>query len=215
MTTEITIRNLPTFANKDLNKATQKIYNISENLRKSALETAYIVAQVEESECYLDDGFATVHEWVERTFGLKKSASYTLLKVGREYVIPVVNAKGKVTGYSTNISGQPEVADYGISQLEKMLPAGHDLAKRLDDIGEINPYMTCKDIEEVIKNNTKQKEEEETETAEAESEETTEAENDECITVVDEAGNDECITVVDEAGNSYYVPISILENYKV
>lgn len=201
---EIIIRNVPTFANKELNKATQKMIAISETMRKSALETAAIIAHVAETECFKDDGFNTVHEWVESTFGFKKSTSYTLLKIGSEYVKEVTNAKGKVIGYVTDIAMNPEIADYSITQLEKMLPAGHALAYSLSEDGEINPSMTCKEIEKVIKSHTEDDEEDiEEVTAEDEEAEATESED------------EPEIIVVDEKGTRYSVPISIITKYEI
>lgn len=202
MNTEIAIRNIPTFANKELNAATKKMCMISETLRKSALETAAIIAHVSETECFKDDGFNTVHEWVGETFGFKKSASYTLLKIGSEYLTEVVNSKGKVTGYVSNLVDSQDNGDYSVTQIEKMLPGGWALAKELTDNGETNPGMTCKEIEAVIKRYTKSEDEpEQTDTEPEQTESDTEPEQD--------------IVVTDEHGNKYAIPVSVLEQYRI
>lgn len=202
---EIIIRNVPTFANPELNKATKKMIAISETMRKSALETAAIIAHVAETECFKDDGFNTVHEWVESTFGFKKSTSYTLLKIGSEYIKEVVDSRGKVKGYVTDIATHPEVADYSVSQLEKMLPAGHALAYSLSEDGEINPSMTCKEIKKIIKSHTEDDEDEEIEEVTAEDEEAQETESE----------DEPEIIVIDEKGTRYSVPISIITKYEI
>lgn len=200
---DLIIRNVPTFINKELIKATKQMYAISESMRKSALETAAIIAHVAETQCYEDDGFFTVHEWVEKTFGLKKSASYTLLKIGSEYLSTVYNAKGKVVGYVSNVATAPEAGDYSISQIEKMLPAGHDLATKLNEDGILSPSMTCKEIEAVVKHYTRADEDTEEEVTE------------DATTDGDGVDGDMDIVVIDEHGNRYAIPESVLEKYKI
>ena len=142
----------PVYNNKALNTATQKVYKIGETVRKCAFETAMIIAAVEASECYKEDGFNSVHEWTEAAFGFKKSASYTLLKIGKEYVREIVNPKtNKVTGYASNLLPEDAEKDFTTTQIEKMLPAGHAFAVELVERGEVTPDMTCREIGKVIK----------------------------------------------------------------
>ena len=105
------------------------------------------------TECYKDDGFNTVHEWVEKTFGIKKTASYSLLTIGKEYTREIVNASGKVVGYGTNLITDG-TDDFSKTQVEKMLPAGHELAVELVNGGEITPEMSAKEISKVVKSHT-------------------------------------------------------------
>lgn len=86
-----------------------------------------------------------------KTFGFKKSASYTLLKVGKEYTKQLTDAKGKVAGYKSNLTADNAEKDYTTTQIEKMLPVGHEVAEQLSEEGKINPDMSCKEIEKVIK----------------------------------------------------------------
>ena len=75
-----------TFSNKELQKATNTVFKLGDAIKKNWFAIAYIVAHVDAKECYKDDGFNTVHEWVEKTFGIKKTASYSLLTIGKEYI---------------------------------------------------------------------------------------------------------------------------------
>ena len=86
-----------------------------------------------------------------KTFGFKKSASYTLLRVGKEYTKQLTDAKGKVAGYKSNLTADNAEKDYTTTQIEKMLPVGHDVAEQLSEEGKISPDMSCKEIEKVIK----------------------------------------------------------------
>jgi len=138
------------FANKELQNASMAIFKIAENIRTRWFEIAAIVAMVDAKELYKDDGFADVHEWVSRTFSFGKSTSYDLLKVGKEYVREVHNKSGKVIGYECNLV--PEGSDnFSTTQVRRMLPAGHELAAKLVEDGEITPDMNTTKIAKVIK----------------------------------------------------------------
>ena len=139
------------FTNKELANATKKIFRIGANIRKSAYEIAAVMADVDAKKCYEEDGFKDVHAWAMKTFGFKKSASYTLLKVGKEYTKQLTDAKGKVAGYKSNLTADNAEKDYTTTQIEKMLPVGHDVAEQLSEEGKINPDMSCREIEKVIK----------------------------------------------------------------
>lgn len=168
------------FVNKNLQKATNDMLKLGAEIRKCALATAVIIAKVDDMECYKDDGFNSVHAWTEKTFGFKKSASYTLLKIGKEYIREIISPKsGKVIGYSSNLLPADAEKDFTTTQLEKMLPGGHDLAVDLVSSGEITPDMTCKAIEKVIKSHTKPETEETPEETTEESEVMAETEMDE------------------------------------
>lgn len=138
------------FSNKELQNASMAIFKIAENIRTRWFEIAAIVAMVDSKELYKDDGFADVHEWVNKTFAFGKSTSYDLLKVGKEYVREVYNKSGKVIGYECNLV--PEGSDnFSTTQVRRMLPAGHELAAELVADGEITPDMTTTKIAKIVK----------------------------------------------------------------
>ncbi len=197
--------NLPEFTNKNLAKATQDIFKIGETVRRCALTTAVIIANVNDMECYKEDGFNNVHEWTEKTFGFKKSVSYSLLKIGNEYVREIKSPKtGKVVGYASNLLPEDSTKDFTTTQLEKMLPAGHPLALELVEGGKITPDMTCKEIGRIVKEATKG----DTETPEDDTAETghdTETPEDDTAEI--------CIDLWDKEGKKYCVPLSIANNY--
>lgn len=212
---------VPEFANKNLRTATAKIYKIGETVRKCAYETAYIMAQVDETECYKDDGFNSVHDWTMQTFGFKKSASYTLLRVGKEYTRTLIGSNGKVKGYGSNLFGEDEImgtGDFTTTQIEKMLPGGHELAVELVESGEITPDMTCKEIERVIKSYTKPETETEPEPeTETESETETEPETEIEYAIVAVINNETgTFTQNGEFGTVLYkIPVDVLEMYRI
>ena len=194
----VTSVNEVTFNNKELQKATNTVFKLGDAIKKNWFAIAHIVAHVDATECYKDDGFNTVHEWVEKTFGIKKTASYSLLTIGKEYTRKIVNASGKVVGYGTNLIKEG-TEDFSKTQVEKMLPAGHELAVELVNGGEITPAMSAKEISRVVKSHTN---------PEPETEETEETEN-------ASEPEPETVSVWDKDGKEYAIPIDILNKYAV
>ena len=197
----VTTNNDIVYSNKELQKSTTAIFKLGNSIKANWFSIAHIIAGVDATECYKDDGFDTVHEWVEKTFGIKKSNSYSLLSIGKEYLREITSASGKVVGYGTNLVVDGD-ADFSKTQVEKMLPAGHELASDLVASGEITPDMTAKEISKVVKKHVKP----ETET---ENESEIEPENE------PEVNNDVLVIVYDDAGNKYEIPEKILNKYLI
>lgn len=200
----VTTTNAVSFDNKELQKATNAVLKLGDAIKKNWFAIAHIVAHVDETECYKDDGFNNVHEWVEKAFGIKKTASYSLLTIGKEYTREIVNASGKVVGYGTNLITDGS-DDFSKTQVEKMLPAGHELAVELVNCGEITTEMSAKEISRVVK--SRMNPEPETDETEPEQEpETDETEPEQ---------EPETVSVWDKDGNEYKIPIDILKKYEV
>lgn len=204
MTDLNTVRAEVNFANKNLAKATEKIYKLADTMRKSAYETAVIIALVETNQWFLDDGFSDVHAWTEQMFGFKKSASYNLLKIGQKWTKSVLDKNGKVIGYRSALTDESESVDFTTSQVALLLPVGFEKAQTLVEDEDITPEMTCAEIRKRLKE-IKDGEEAESDGEEAEETEAKET----------EAEAEEMKTVEDEDGNTYRIPVSVLEQYRV
>lgn len=204
---EIIVKNMEIgFHNKMLKEATVRMFKVGETVRKCSLTASVIIASVDASECFKDDGFSSVHEWTEKTFGFKKSQSYALLKIGQEYITEVRSKSGSVIGYRTNLLPEDSVLDFNTTQIQRMLPGGHELAVQLVESGEITPEMSAKKIADVVKAYTS----DEPETKE-EPEATAEPEESEA----DDGIEKRYVLVADEIGNKYEIPYSILKEYIV
>lgn len=202
----VTTTNAVSFDNKELQKATNAVLKLGDAIKKNWFAIAYIVAHVDETECYKDDGFNNVHEWVEKAFGIKKTASYSLLTIGREYTREIVNSSGKVVGYGTNLITDGSV-DFSKTQVEKMLPAGHELAVELVNGGEITPAMSAKEISRIVKAHTNT-DSDESETDCMESENVTDVRE-------ETKTKPETVSVWDKDGNEYSIPVDVLDKYAV
>ena len=164
-----------TYMNRDLNKATTTVNKLGNSIQRNLFEVAAIVAEVDCTKCYEEDGFKSVHEWTAQAFGIKKTASYSLLKIGKEYVEVLVNEKGKAISYGSNLYHATE-KDFSMSQVEALLPAGKDLAEDLAATEKVTPEMTVKEIKKVVKEHTADPEDTTEEGEAEEAEEVTEAE---------------------------------------
>lgn len=141
------------FTNKELNTATNAIFKLGNAIKNNLYNVAHIMATVDENKYYEEDGFKNVHEWTTQTFGFKKSASYSLLKIGKEYTRAITedkNGKVKLIGYGSNLIEETDI-DFTTTQVECMLPLGHDTAEQLVQEEVITPEMSCKEIKKIVK----------------------------------------------------------------
>ena len=146
------------FINKGLQNATMLIMNIAGKIRNNWFEIGAVIADVDGKEMYKEDGFNDVHEWTARAFNIKKSMSYDLLKIGREYTREILSKSGRVVGYECNLV-QPGRDNFNPTQVIRMLPAGHEQAQKLVDSGVITPDMSSVAIGKIVKSlNSKEEE---------------------------------------------------------
>lgn len=152
-------RNSLTFTNKKLQNATMQIMQIAGRIKNNWFQIGAIIAEVDREELYKEDGFENVHAWTMRAFNIKKTTSYDLLRIGKEYTRELTTEKGRITGYECNLLPENSEANFTTTQVMKMLPAGHDKAQELVDSGVITPDMTSTAISKVIKDLNKKDEE--------------------------------------------------------
>lgn len=146
-----TDKNVLSFQNKKLQNATMQIMQIAGKIRNNWFEVGAIIAMVDAQELYKDDGFNNVHEWTTRAFNIKKSMSYDLLKIGKEYTREILSDKGRTIGYECNLIVPDSSENFALTQVIRMLPAGHEKAQELVNAKLITPDMTSTAISKVIK----------------------------------------------------------------
>lgn len=191
------------YKNPTLQKQTERMFALDGNIKKAFFGMSAIIADVESKECFKDDGFNSVHDWTKDAFGFQKSQSYAFLKIGKEYLSIVRDENGKIKQVRSNLTPDDSPIDYGMTQIQKLLPLGHDRAKDLCDNGVVNPRMTVKEIDAIVKG-ILNPEDEEGETDENTVD--TEAE----VTPVEE----NVIDVWTKDGTLYRIPETVLANYK-
>ena len=160
-----TDKNILSFQNKKLQNATMQIMQIAGKIRNNWFEVGAIIAMVDAQELYKDDGFNNVHEWTTRAFNIKKTMSYDLLKIGKEYTREILSDKGRTIGYECNLIVPDSSENFALTQVIRMLPAGHEKVQELVDAKLITPDMTSTAIGKVIKGLKEPEEAEEPENA--------------------------------------------------
>ena len=135
-----------------LEKATLKIWKLSDDMNSNAFGIAYHIADVNATGAFSED-FKTVHDWTAAVFGIKKSMSYNMLTIGNGFV-QEIKQKGKPARYYS-IFFNPETmdVDFTISQVIAMIPyckteSDIETVKELIERGEIFPEMTVKQLKE-------------------------------------------------------------------
>lgn len=151
MENTITVREIK---NATLRKATERITARIHAIARNAYTIAGILAKIDETECYTEDGFKNVAEYAEALFGMKKSTTYEYIKIGRYYV-------------ANNESNLPHAeVDFTHKQVAALLPLkNRDRAVELIEDGTITVDTPVSEIKKIVKAET---------TAEAEPTEETE-----------------------------------------
>lgn len=149
MSAEIQVMATPSIQNKQLKKFTNQIFKMGMNIRNNMLGIAYTLAQIDESGCFFDDGFESVHEYAEKVCGIKRAQSYAMVKAGRNYIAPVTGSNAfKVASV---LSHEP-TKDYSLSQIQALLPLNDvELAKSWSYDGVIDSEMTVQEIKQLVK----------------------------------------------------------------
>ena len=147
---ELTTTQGTKITNKELKSYTTKLKTCGTNIRKNYIKIAFLLNEIEQSECYLDDGFEDTQDYASKVLNIQKTTCYNLLKIGAEYIAE--------NGERTRLTDKGE--DYGVSQLQALLPLGLDKAKELHDDETINPSMSVRQIKSIVKGITNPEEDE-------------------------------------------------------
>lgn len=152
------VTNRPQFVNKSLQKATNLIMAMGDQIRTKQFDIAAILADVEVKGLYKDDGFKNAAEYAMETFGMQKSLAYNLITIGTQYTRPILSDNGKVIGHASNLvpPANPEkqnapITDFTTAQIGRLLPLGRDKVVELVESGEITPQTTFKTLESTVK----------------------------------------------------------------
>lgn len=74
-----------TFKNKKLNEVSPKIGKACQDLAKNKRELCKLLGAVKKDKLYSEDGFKSVDDFAEKTFGIKKALAYQLASVGERF----------------------------------------------------------------------------------------------------------------------------------
>ena len=126
-----------TFKNKKLNEVSIKIAKLGDEMAKKNVELAKLLGEVKKGELYKDDGFKSVAEYADTTFGIQKSLAYQLAKVGERFYLTESETAKRVAAM---------LPPSNLAELVNM--KDEDIQKAMDS-AEITPTTTQKTLRSV------------------------------------------------------------------
>lgn len=130
---------LPKFKNAELAKATKAIADLGDTRALASRKIAEVLGHVLSSECYKEDGFKSVAEYAEKTFGIKYATAYAMAKVGNRF-------------YNSDAPLAKSLAEhYAPSNLLEIAGMTDDEISAKIESGEISTDKTQKELREVAK----------------------------------------------------------------
>ena len=125
------------FKSAALNAYSRQIAEIGATMASKNIEIAKILGKIMTEEAYKEDGFQSVQDYAEQTFGIKKSSAYQLANVGRRF-------------YNTEDPTAKHVAAMippaNLAELKNMT---NDEIQAEIDAGNITPETTQKQLREI------------------------------------------------------------------
>lgn len=111
------------FKNKKLNEVSAKIAKAGADMSSKNREIAKLLGMVKKDKLYTDDGFKSVDEFAEKTFGIKKALAYQLANVGERFY-NVDSETAKKVSAMLPPSNLAEIAGMKDEDIQKAIDAG-------------------------------------------------------------------------------------------
>lgn len=125
------------FKSASLNAYSRQIAEIGAEMASKNIQIAKILGKIMTEEAYKEDGFTSVQEYAEKTFGIKKSSAYQLANVGKRF-------------YNSDSETARKVADMlppaNLAELKNM--TDEDIDKEVK-AGNITPETTQKQLRDI------------------------------------------------------------------
>lgn len=110
------------FKNAELNKFSESIAKIAIDSVSRNIELAKIFGRILDTECYKEDGFSSVADFAEKTFGIKKASAYQLANVGRRFFNSDSETASKVVKLLNGKTGNlAELVNMSDEQIEEAI----------------------------------------------------------------------------------------------
>lgn len=133
------------FNNKQLNTATCNIYGYVLGMEKNKFKMAAEMSRILENNLFVDD-FDNFETYAGKVFNLKKAMAYNYAAIGKDWVAR--NEKGNPTGESIL---PHDTVDYQITKILALMKVGVEQATEWANDGTITPFMSVKEIKDLVK----------------------------------------------------------------
>lgn len=121
-TSTVDIQTSFNFKNEKLNKFSESIAKIAIDSVSRNIELAKIFGRILETECYKEDGFSSVADYAEKTFGIKRASAYQLANVGRRFFNSDSETANKVVHILNGKTGNlAELVNMSDEQIEEAI----------------------------------------------------------------------------------------------
>lgn len=127
------------FKNAKLNEVSAKIAKVGADMSNKNREIAKLLGMVKKDKLYTEDGFKSVDEFAEKTFGIKKSIAYQLANVGERFY-NVDSETAKKVAAMLPPSNLAEIAGMKDEDIQKAI-----------DTGEIKEGTTQQKLRDIAK----------------------------------------------------------------
>ena len=132
------------FNNKQLNTATKNIFGYVFGMEKNKFKMAAEMSRILENNLFVDD-FDNFETYASKVFNLKKAMAYNYAAIGKEWVAR--NEKGIPTGESIL---PHDTVDYQITKILVLMKVGVAQATEWANNGTISPFMSVKEIKDIV-----------------------------------------------------------------
>lgn len=129
------------FKNPALNAHAVEIATAQTHMVDSVKEVAKALGAVKKESCYKEDGFKSVADFAEKTFGLKRSYAYMLANVGERFY----NAEQLPEPVAELVDAMP------VTNLAELVNVLDDKLETAIESGELTPTMTQTDAGNLAK----------------------------------------------------------------
>ena len=133
------------FNNKQLNTATKNIYGYVFGMEKNKFKMAAEMSRILENNLFVDD-FDNFETYASKVFNLKKAMAYNYAAIGKDWIAR--NEKGNPTGESIL---PHDTVDYQITKILALMKVGVEQAIKWANNGTITPFMSVKEIKDIVK----------------------------------------------------------------
>lgn len=131
------------YLNIDYREAKEIIRNKLQGMTQNFIGIGFYLRQIKETEGFQKDGYASVYEFAEDQYGIKRSTAIRWMQM---------NEKFSQGGYSPFLDSGYK--DFGKSQLQEMLYLDSE------QLEEVTPEMTVREIREIRTPDSESEEEE-------------------------------------------------------
>lgn len=112
-----------TFKSAKLNAYSEQIAAIGRDMASKNVELAVILGKIKTEKAYAEDGFKSVSDYAEQTFGIKKSQAYQLANVGERFYNSDTATSKKVVNLLTP-ANMAEIANMSDEEIDKAIESG-------------------------------------------------------------------------------------------